>query len=72
MEWQVIIVLFGSFFLFLGIGVPISFAIGVASLLTILLQLPFEAAIAVISQKMASGLDSFALLAIPFFIQAIL
>lgn len=70
MEWQVIIVLFGSFFVFLGIGVPISFAIGVASLLTILLQLPFEAAIAVISQKMASGLDSFALLAIPFFILA--
>ncbi len=70
MEWQVIIVLFGSFFLFLGIGVPISFAIGVASLLTILLQLPFDAAIAVISQKMASGLDSFALLAIPFFILA--
>ncbi|GLO62666.1 membrane protein [Vibrio sp. MACH09] len=70
MEWQVIIVLFGSFFLFLGLGVPISFAIGVASLLTVLLQLPFDAAIAVISQKMASGLDSFALLAIPFFILA--
>ena len=29
MEWQVIIVLFGSFFFFLGLGVPISFAIGV-------------------------------------------
>lgn len=70
MEWQVIIVLFGSFFLFLGIGVPISFAIGIASLLTIMLSLPFDAAIAVISQKMASGLDSFALLAIPFFILA--
>ncbi len=70
MEWQIIIVLFGSFFVFLGLGVPISFAIGVASLLTIMLQLPFDAAIAVISQKMASGLDSFALLAIPFFILA--
>lgn len=70
MEWQVIIVLFGSFFIFLGIGVPISFAIGIASLLTIMLSLPFDAAIAVISQKMASGLDSFALLAIPFFILA--
>ncbi|MDV7104635.1 TRAP transporter large permease [Vibrio sp. TH_r3] len=70
MEWQVIIVLFGSFFLFLGLGVPISFAIGIASLLTIMLSLPFDAAIAVISQKMASGLDSFALLAIPFFILA--
>jgi tripartite ATP-independent transporter DctM subunit len=69
-EWQVIIVLFGSFFIFLGIGVPISFAIGIASLLTIMLSLPFDAAIAVISQKMATGLDSFALLAIPFFILA--
>lgn len=70
MEWQVIIVLFGSFFFFLGLGVPISFAIGVASLFTVMLQLPFDASIAVISQKMASGLDSFALLAIPFFILA--
>ncbi|GAB2638911.1 TRAP transporter large permease [Vibrio panuliri] len=70
MEWQVLIVLFGSFFLLLGIGVPISFAIGIASLLTVMMSLPFDAAIAVISQKMASGLDSFALLAIPFFILA--
>ncbi|RKF20064.1 TRAP transporter large permease [Alginatibacterium sediminis] len=70
MEWQVLIVLFGSFFIFLGIGVPISFAIGISSLFTVLLSLPFEPAIAVISQKMASGLDSFALLAIPFFILA--
>lgn len=70
MDWQVIIVLFGSFFIFLGLGVPISFAIGIASLLTVMLTLPFSAAIAVISQKMASGLDSFALLAIPFFILA--
>lgn len=70
MEWQVIIVLFGSFFLFLGLGVPISFAIGLASLLSVMLSLPFDAAIAVISQKMATGLDSFALLAIPFFILA--
>ena len=70
MEWQILIVLFGSFFLLLGIGVPISFSIGIASLLTIMMSLPFDAAIAVISQKMASGLDSFALLAIPFFILA--
>ena len=70
MEWLVIIVLFGSFFTFLGLGVPILFAIGIASLLTVMLSLPFDAAIAVISQKMASGLDSFALLAIPFFILA--
>jgi len=70
MDWLVISVLFGSFFTFLGIGVPISFAIGVSSMLTIMLALPFDVAITVISQKMASGLDSFALLAIPFFILA--
>lgn len=70
MEWLVIAVLFGSFFALLGLGVPISFAIGISSLFTVLLALPFDATIAVISQKMASGLDSFALLAIPFFILA--
>lgn len=70
MDWQVIIVLFGTFFVFLGLGVPISFSIAISSLLTIMLSLPFDSAIAVISQKMASGLDSFSLLAIPFFILA--
>lgn len=70
MDWQIIIVLFGTFFVFLGIGVPISFGIAISSLLTVMLTLPFDAAIAVISQKMASGLDSFSLLAIPFFILA--
>lgn len=70
MEWTTILTLAGSFFFFLAIGVPISFAIGVSSFLTILLALPMESAIAVISQKMASGLDSFSLLAIPFFILA--
>lgn len=70
MEWSNIIVLSSSFFVLLFIGVPISFSIGIASLLTIMLSIPFDAAIAVISQKMASGLDSFSLLAIPFFILA--
>lgn len=70
MEWTTILTLAGSFFLLLAIGVPISFAIGISSLLTIMLAIPFDAAIAVISQKMASGLDSFSLLAIPFFILA--
>lgn len=70
MEWTTIIVLCSSFFIFLAIGVPISFAIGVSSLLAIMVSIPFDSAIAVISQKMASGLDSFSLLAIPFFILA--
>ncbi|MCW9732286.1 TRAP transporter large permease [Avibacterium sp. 20-15] len=70
MEWSTVIVLSVSFFTLLFIGVPISFSIGIASLFTIMLSLPFDSAIAVISQKMASGLDSFSLLAIPFFILA--
>ncbi len=70
MDWQIIIVLFGTFFIFLGLGVPISFGIAISSLLTVMLSLPFDAAITVISQKLASGLDSFSLLAIPFFILA--
>ncbi|HGO5857376.1 TPA: TRAP transporter large permease [Mannheimia haemolytica] len=70
MEWSVVLVLCTTFFLFLFIGVPISFSIGLASLLTVMMSIPFDAAITVITQKMASGLDSFSLLAIPFFILA--
>ncbi|KEZ16788.1 Neu5Ac permease [Glaesserella parasuis] len=70
MEWESIFTLAGSFFILLAIGTPISFAIGIASLLAIMISIPFESAIAVVSQKMATGLDSFSLLAIPFFILA--
>jgi tripartite ATP-independent transporter DctM subunit len=49
-------------------GVPISFAIGTAALGALLLSLDPAAATTVIAQRMATGLDSFALLAIPFFI----
>ncbi|PSV49040.1 TRAP transporter large permease [Photobacterium indicum] len=70
MEWQVILTLFGSFAVLLTLGVPVSFAIGLSSLATIMLSLPLEPAIAVVAQRMAAGLDNFALLAIPFFILA--
>lgn len=70
MEWQLILTLFGSFAVMLAIGVPVSFAIGLSSLATILMSLPLEPAIAVVAQRMAAGLDNFALLAIPFFILA--
>ncbi len=49
-------------------GVPISFAIGSAAVLALLVTLDPAAATTVIAQRMATGLDSFALLAIPFFI----
>ncbi|EBQ5858117.1 hypothetical protein DQJ27_22425 [Salmonella enterica subsp. enterica] len=65
-----IIVLFGSFAIMLAVGVPITFAIGLSSLFSILIALPPDAAISVISQKMTVGLDGFTLLAIPFFVLA--
>ena len=49
-------------------GVPISVAIAVSSILTALFFLPVDTAFFIATQKMYSGIDSFTLLAIPFFI----
>jgi C4-dicarboxylate transporter DctM subunit len=59
-------ILFGCFFILLFMGVPIAFAIGVSTFVPLLMdgRLPFTL---VISQ-MFSGMDSFPLMAIPFFI----
>ncbi len=46
-----VLILFGSFAVMLAIGVPITFAIGLSSLLSIITALPPDAAISVISQK---------------------
>ncbi|QPB43582.1 TRAP transporter large permease [Rodentibacter haemolyticus] len=70
MEWSIILVLFGTFAVMLALSVPISFAIAISTLITIGMTLPLESALTVVTQKMASGLDNFALLAIPFFILA--
>ncbi|MBE2894550.1 TRAP transporter large permease [Spirabiliibacterium falconis] len=70
MEWTIILTLFGSFAIMLALSVPISFAIAIATLITISMSMPSDMAITVITQKLASGLDNFALLAIPFFILA--
>ncbi len=60
--------LFGLFFVFLISGVPISVGIAVSSILTALFFLPADTAYFVAAQKMFAGIDSFTLLAIPFFI----
>ncbi|MFY1027450.1 TRAP transporter large permease [Actinobacillus seminis] len=70
MEWSIIFVLFGTFAVMLALSVPISFAIAISTLITIATTLPLDSALTVVTQKMASGLDNFALLAIPFFILA--
>ncbi|MHA6345284.1 TRAP transporter large permease [Roseivivax sp. CAU 1761] len=63
-------VLFGSFGVLMAMGVPIAFAIGAAATLTFLLFMGVEQSVFIVAQQMASGLDSFTLLAIPFFILA--
>jgi len=60
-------VLFGSFFLLLLAGLPVAFCLGLSSLATLYyLDIP----IVVAFQRMAAGMNVFALMAIPFFIYA--
>ena len=68
MELIAICILVLSFFIFIGLGTPVAWSIALSSLLTLLVSLPSLAAVTTIAQRMATGLDSFALLAIPFFI----
>jgi len=65
-----IIILIGSFLLLLALNVPISFAVGLASFFTLLLSIEYLPAATTLVQRMAGGLNSFSLLAIPFFILA--
>jgi tripartite ATP-independent transporter DctM subunit len=69
-EWLDVLVLAGSFGLLLALGVPVAFSIGVSTLLTMLLSIKAVPAISTEAQRIATGLDSFTLLAIPFFILA--
>ena len=65
-----IFVLVCSFFVLLVIGVPVAYSIGLAGVLTMLVNIDSLPAFTTFALRMASGLDSFALLAIPFFILA--
>ncbi|UCH09782.1 MAG: TRAP transporter large permease [Fidelibacterota bacterium] len=63
-----VVVLIVSFVLLLALNVPIAISIGVATLLTMLFTITPGPAITTVAQQMATGINSFALLAIPFFI----
>ncbi|MFK7970124.1 MAG: TRAP transporter large permease [Bacteroidia bacterium] len=65
-----ILFLFVSFFLLLFYGVPVAYSIGISTTLTLLLNIPFFPGITTITQRITIGIDSFALLAIPFFVLA--
>jgi tripartite ATP-independent transporter DctM subunit len=59
-----------SFVILLGLGVPIAWSIGLSSVFTMLVSIPMIPAFTTVAQRMATGLDSFSLLAIPFFVLA--
>ncbi|MZQ97549.1 MAG: TRAP transporter large permease subunit [Acidaminobacter sp.] len=62
------LMLFGSFILFITIGVPIGFAIGISTLCTLALYTNIP--LVMVAQNAIAGCDSFPLMAIPFFILA--
>lgn len=61
-------VLFGSFLVLILLTVPVGYAIGISTLIT--LYFFSDISFVMISQNAVAGVDSFSLLAIPFFILA--
>ncbi|MGB5269186.1 MAG: TRAP transporter large permease subunit, partial [Eudoraea sp.] len=68
MEYIPILVLVISFIGLLAIGTPVAWSITISALLTMLVSIPALPAFTTVAQRIGTGLDSFALLAIPFFI----
>lgn len=70
MELQAAIMLVIIFFLMLAFSVPVSYSIITAALVTIVAFLSPRFGVFVSAQKLVSGMDSFTLIAVPFFILA--
>ncbi|TMU56147.1 TRAP transporter large permease [Flagellimonas algicola] len=68
MDYIPILILVLSFIVLLGMGTPVAWSIAISSLLTMLVSIPALPAFTAVSQRIGAGLDSFALLAIPFFV----
>ena len=64
------LLLIGALIVLLGLGVPVAFSIGIATTLAMLANIPPGPALTTAAQRLATGLDSFALQAIPFFLLA--
>lgn len=60
-----ITILFGSFALFLLMGIPVAFCLGLSSLATVLYM---DIPPVVVFQQLSTGMNAFAMMAIPFFI----
>lgn len=70
MDGLEVAVMLVSFLLFLSIGVPVAWTLGLTALITLMTTMDSLVAAGTVAQRMATGLDSFTLLAIPFFILA--
>jgi tripartite ATP-independent transporter DctM subunit len=62
------LILISVFFVLLFMGVPVAFAFGLATIAALCLSINEIAALTTVAQRMAGGINSFALLAIPLFI----
>jgi tripartite ATP-independent transporter DctM subunit len=67
MVLQATLILFGVFFVLLFAGVPISAGIGIASIVTALFSFSPDVFAITAAQRCFSGIDSFSLMALPFF-----
>jgi len=65
-----VLILILSFFILLAIGVPIGWALGISGILTLFVGIDSMTALTTYGQQFMTSLDSFTLLAIPFFILA--
>lgn len=70
MEVLSVLILLVTFLFFLGLGVPVAWSLGLSSMFTLMVTVATMPAITTVAQRMGAGLDSFSLLAIPFFIVA--
>ncbi|MEF2071173.1 TRAP transporter large permease subunit [Consotaella aegiceratis] len=65
-----VIILFGSFFLFLALGTPISVGLALSGIFTLTLQIDSDVLASTVGGQIFSGLDNFGFLALPFFVLA--
>ena len=70
MDYLGIIILVSTFVVLLAIGVPIAYSIGISGIVTLAVSVLPIPAFTTLAQRLGTGLDSFALLAIPFFVLA--
>lgn len=69
-ELLTVLVLFGSFFIMLVLGVPVAFGIAISSFCALAAYADVELALKAAAQGLATGVDSFTFLAIPLFVIA--